>query len=60
MTHEESKEYIGRTGEIKVESMTIPVKVLDVKTSYGNDRFLISPELGFGQQWVSIDRVKFA
>jgi len=36
----------------------IPVNVLDVRFAWGNPHVLVSPVLGGGQAWVSVDRVK--
>jgi hypothetical protein len=44
---------IGKTAIIKTEhGLTVQVKILDYKNSYGRDRWLVSPLAGSGQAWV--------
>ena len=49
----EIEKYVGKKGFIKVNNtMNVEVEIKDVKLSYGNYRFLISPISGNGSSWV--------
>lgn len=48
----EKLKFIGKKTTIVVGGMTINVKILDYKTSYGHDRWLVTPLSGEGQVWV--------
>lgn len=50
--------YIGSTGRIKAGSLSVDVTVLDVKNTYGRNRFLVEPVSGQGKQWVENIRVR--
>ena len=39
-------------GQIKLGSILIDVKILEIKISYGRTRYLITPVSGIGEQWV--------
>lgn len=43
--------HIGTIGTIAVGKLSIEVRCLDVKNSYGNIRYLIEPVAGTGQTW---------
>jgi hypothetical protein len=45
-------EYVGKKGEIKLGKLIVEVNIINVKNSYGRDRFLISPVAGKGEIWV--------
>ena len=49
---EEIEKYVGKTGTIVLNGLTIRVKIQDVKNSYGRDRYLITPIEGAGVVWV--------
>ena len=46
--------YLGHNALWKAGKMTFEVKLTDVKQAYGDIRFRIEPNGGFGHQWVSI------
>lgn len=50
---------IGTTALVRVEGTTfsVPMTISDVKVSYGNKRYLVSPVGGTGQAWVDASRV---
>jgi len=43
---------IGKKGTITAGGLRVNVKVLDVKQSYGRDRYLVTPLSGTGEVWV--------
>jgi hypothetical protein len=52
--------YVGMHGYLHLTSeypLTVRVEILDVKTVYGDERYLVQPVAGAGQKWVSSDRV---
>lgn len=50
---------IGKEGHIYAGGLTINVKVLDVKTSYGNLRYLVTPLSGSNEVWVNDSSLHF-
>ena len=53
---------IGKMGKCRVELgrgsvVTLDVKVLDVRSAFGNVRYLVTPAAGEGQAWVASERV---
>jgi len=53
----EKLKLIGQTVHIhikfrKQKGLKIKVKILDYKSSYGNDRYLVTPVEGSGEVWV--------
>jgi hypothetical protein len=57
MTIKEACTSIGHVGLLELDGFKFPVKIMDVKQSYGSIRFLVSPVAGSGEKWVSADRV---
>ena len=51
---------IGHTVYIRMESLTIPCTVMDVKNNWGKVRLLIRPNSGNGEQWVEMERIVYA
>jgi len=51
---------VGRKGQIELNSLTVEVGVLNARHRYGHVDLLISPEAGFGEQWVEARRVRLA
>ena len=51
--------YIGQHAWLRGEGMLIGVVVMDAKSSYGQTRFYVTPEVGVGGVWVDAGRVKF-
>lgn len=48
---EEIEKYAGKTGHIELNGLKVKVNILDYKTAYGNERWLVSPISGSGQTW---------
>jgi hypothetical protein len=60
MTTLEAVQIIGKTAEIHLNGLTIEVKILDVKQSYGRTRYQVTPVAGSNEIWVeSIHPVDF-
>lgn len=60
-TAKELSTNIGRKASLALPDCTINVTVviIDAKTSFGNDRYLVSPVSGDGSAWVSTSRINF-
>ena len=58
MTTKELAAMLDVTGIILHDRLNVEVKVCDVKTSYGQVRYLVTPIAGAGQVW--IDSMRFA
>lgn len=43
---------IGKQANYEINGLTVAVKVLDIKQSYGKIRYLITPIKGEGETWV--------
>ena len=43
---------VGKRGIIVAGGLTINVTVLDYKTAYGKERWLVAPVSGAGEAWV--------
>lgn len=43
---------LGKKGIIRLGGLRIEVEILDVKVSYGRNRYLIAPIAGAGEIWV--------
>jgi hypothetical protein len=52
MSSEDIKKLIGKKGTIILSSLTVEVKVLDVKSAYGRTRFQVEPIAGSGKAWM--------
>lgn len=50
---------IGQTATLRTADFTVAVTVINVKTAYGNVRFLVTPVAGAGQTWADESRVTF-
>lgn len=48
---------VGQDVMVRMESLSVSCKVLDVKCSYGRPRLLIAPLSGGGQQWIETSRI---
>ena len=46
---------IGTQRFITFGTITVEVKVLDYKNSWGKDRWLVAPVAGTGETWVEAD-----
>ena len=49
--------YIGKTGVLRCEYLSIDVTIADAKRSYGRTLLLVRPVSGSGEQWVEEGRV---
>jgi hypothetical protein len=49
--------YIGKTGLLRCEYLSIEVTIADAKCSYGRTLLLVRPVSGSGEQWVEESRV---
>lgn len=50
---------IGQVGYLRSEAFRVPVRILDGKSSYGEPRYLVTPEGGEGEAWVNATRISF-
>lgn len=46
---------IGSTRPLQIGGLTVFVYVLDYKSSFGHDRWLVKPVSGEGETWVEAD-----
>ncbi len=49
--------YIGKTGVLRCEYLSVDVMIVDAKRSYGRTLLLVRPVAGSGEQWVEEGRV---
>ena len=49
--------YIGKTGVLRCEYLSVDVAIADAKRSYGRTLLLVRPVSGSGEQWVEESRV---
>ena len=49
--------YIGKTGVLRCEYLSVDVAIVDAKRSYGRTLLLVRPVSGAGEQWVEESRV---
>jgi len=49
--------YIGKTGVLRCEYLSVDVTIVDAKRSYGRTLLLVRPLAGAGEQWVEEGRV---
>ena len=45
------EKYLNKSGTVFVGGLTVDVKVIDVKISYGRERFRVTPIKGKGEIW---------
>lgn len=57
MKHELEK-YVGKTATVNVGGLTVQVIIKDFKTSYGRERYLVSPIAGTGEVWTEKVEIK--
>lgn len=48
---------IGQKALLRIEAFSVGVEILDVKTAYGNVRYLVEPLTGVGEAWVDETRI---
>lgn len=46
------EKYVGKKGRILAGGLGVDVEIVDVKMSYGKERFLVIPIAGDGATWV--------
>jgi len=51
--------YLGKTGLLRCEYLSVDVTVGDAKRSYGRTLLLVRPVSGTGEQWVDESRVRW-
>lgn len=49
---------IGRPADVDLNGMIVRVRISDVKSSYGNIRYQVTPLSGSGSVWVDAGRVQ--
>lgn len=49
---------VGKRAEVSLGGLTVLVKILDVKQSYGRTRYLVTPVTGSGEVWVEQVSIK--
>lgn len=49
---EKMKQYLNQEVLYRCGALTVEVKIIDYKITYGRERFLITPIKGSGKQWV--------
>ena len=52
--------YIGRTGALRCEYLSVNVTIVDAKRSYGRTLLLVRPVSGTGEQWVDEGRITWS
>jgi hypothetical protein len=53
----EMASYIGKVGQLKLDSFLIAVEISDIRKVWQRIDVLVSPVHGNGEQWVCLDRV---
>lgn len=48
--------YIGQVVNLRADELWFDVRILDVRSSFGNVHFLVTPMEGTGEQWVGATR----
>ena len=51
--------YIGTSGVLRCEYLSIDITVADAKRSYGRTLLLVRPVAGTGEQWVEESRIRW-
>ena len=52
--------YIGKSGALRCEYLSVDITVADAKRTYGRTLLLVRPVAGTGEQWVEENRVRWA
>ena len=47
---------IGQHVDVRFEQLSIPCRVRDVRQVWNGEDVLVTPRVGAGEQWVSIER----
>jgi len=48
---------IGQTVNVRTDNWTIPMRVIDVKSAWGNIRCEVEPLNGSGRAWIELSRI---
>ena len=51
--------YIGKSGLLRCEYLSVEIIVADAKRSYGRTLLLVRPVAGTGEQWVEESRIRW-
>jgi hypothetical protein len=51
--------YIGKSGALRCEYLSVEITVADAKRSYGRTLLLVRPVAGTGGQWVEESRIRW-
>ena len=51
--------YIGKSGVLPCEYLSVDLTVADAKRSYGRTLLLVRPVAGGGEQWVEESRIRW-
>ena len=60
MSQKEPAQYVGKTATFGFKAfgdLRFEVRILDARTEFGQDRVLITPVAGDGEQWVNLESV---
>ena len=57
-THKDLNAYIGKTGQVDLDGLTVQVKVTDARVRFGHTDLLLTPVAGTGSRWTCADRVR--
>jgi hypothetical protein len=49
--------YIGKSGLLRCDYLSVEIVVADAKRSYGRTLLLVRPTAGTGEQWVEESRI---
>ena len=49
--------YIGKSGVLRCEYLSVEITVAAAKRSYGRTLLLVRPAAGTGEQWVEVSRI---
>ena len=52
--------YIGKSGALRCEYLSVDITVADAKRSYARTLLLVRPVAGTGEQWVEENRIRWA
>ena len=52
--------YIGKSGVLRCEYLSVEITIADAKRSYGRTLLLVRPVAGTGEQWVEENRIRWA
>lgn len=56
-TSRDLQAYVGQTGRLALDGLTVQIKVTDARVRFGHVDLLLTPVAGDGTRWVQSDRV---